>query len=74
MKDSQGNVAKSDWLVLMNTKYKAVLVGRQVARYNTFLGNLYDAAVAMQVPAHTTLKQHAFKYAAVVASEFYWYK
>ena len=72
-KDATGGVTKADWTQFMKAKYSDVLVGRQVARYDDFLSGLYDAAVAMAYPKRTTLNAHAFKYAAVVASEFYWY-
>lgn len=71
-KDPTGGVTKTDWLNLMNGKYKDVLMGSQVGRFSSFLSDLYDCAIAMEHPIQTALGAHGFKYAAVVASEFYW--
>jgi len=71
-KDEAGRVTFEAFKALMCDKHQGSIIPQIAEQYNTFLSTTFKTASALMLPnVKTTLGGHCFKYAALMAAEFY---
>ena len=71
-KDKNGRVAQTQFREHFTKKHKDLLVPETKKHYQAFLDLNFQSALAMMLPEKkATLGGHCFRYAALMAGEFY---
>jgi len=71
-KDADGRVTIDAFINIFFAKYNDFLVNETAPYYQAFLEQLFNTSLSMMLPEEkTTLGGHCFRYAALMAGEFY---